>query len=92
MTPKSLSVGHGSKLSLLVRANGRNGKPAAGVRVSIKGAGISKVTGATNRLGIARTLVTPSKPGIVLIKPTAKKGCTSQRIGAVGAFTPPVTG
>ena len=53
---------------------------------------ISKVTGATNRLGIARVLVTPSKPGIVLIKPTAKKGCTSQRIGAVGAFTPPVTG
>jgi uncharacterized repeat protein (TIGR01451 family) len=92
VTPKSLSVGHHSKLSLVVRANGRNGKPAKGVKVSIKGAGIAVITGATNKSGLVRTLVTPSKPGIVLIKPTAKKGCTNQRIGAVGAFTPPVTG
>jgi hypothetical protein len=34
----------------------------------------------------------PKKPGIVLVKPAAYKGCVNPRIGVVGAFTPPVTG
>lgn len=91
-SPHSLTVGRHTRLSIVVRTNGPSGKPAQNVKVTISGAGIQIVTAGSNRLGVIRVTITPKKPGIVLIKPAAKRGCGNQRIGAVGAFTPPVTG
>ena len=46
----------------------------------------------TNKQGVARFSVKPSKAGIMLVKITSAKACNSARIGVVGVFEPPVTG
>ena len=46
----------------------------------------------TNKQGVARLGLTPSKAGIMLVKITSVKACNTARIGVVGVFEPPVTG
>ena len=69
----------------------RSRTPVAGVAVRFTGTGLDKVV-KTNRQGVARLGVTPSKAGIMLVKITSVKACNSARIGVVGVFEPPVTG
>jgi uncharacterized repeat protein (TIGR01451 family) len=87
-TPKSLTVG--KKATIVVRVTA-GGKPAKGRKVVVKGAGISK-SATTNARGVARIVVKPRKAGIVTITVPQKLVCGAKRIGAVGAFQPPVTG
>jgi uncharacterized repeat protein (TIGR01451 family) len=69
----------------------RSRTPVQGVAVRFTGTGFAKVV-TTNRQGIARLTLTPSKAGIMLVKITSAKACNSARIGVVGVFEPPVTG
>ncbi|MGH3080721.1 MAG: DUF11 domain-containing protein, partial [Gaiellaceae bacterium] len=87
-TPKSLTVGKKSAIVVRVTAGG---KPAKGRKVVVKGAGIS-TSARTNSKGIARIVIKPRKAGIVTITVPQKLVCGAKRIGAVGAFQPPVTG
>lgn len=85
---KTVMVGKGGKLALNVSAGG---KPVAGTKVRLKGAGVDKVvkTGANGRV---TTTITSSKSGIVVVSITGRKGCNTARVGVVGVFEPPVTG
>ena len=69
----------------------RSRTPVQGVAVRFTGTGFAKVV-TTNKQGIARLTLTPSKAGIMLVKITSAKACNSARIGVVGVFEPPVTG
>jgi uncharacterized repeat protein (TIGR01451 family) len=89
VAPKSLTVGKNAHLRLHVTAKS---KSIAGVTILVKGAGILKVSNRTDKGGHVTIVLHPKKPGIVLVKPAAYKGCVNPRIGVVGAFTPPVTG
>ena len=42
--------------------------------------------------GIARFVITARTPGILQIRVPSHSTCTRQRMGVLGAFTPPVTG
>ena len=85
----------------MVKANGKNQvvvakvtrskTPVRGVAVRFTALGLSKVV-TTNRQGVARLGLTPSKAGIMLVKITSVKACNTARIGVVGVFEPPVTG
>jgi uncharacterized repeat protein (TIGR01451 family) len=87
----------------MVKADGKPDKVTAkvtagkkrvkGVKVSVKGAGVSK-TARTNGKGVAVLKINPKKPGIVtvgVVQSNAKL-CGAQRIGVVGVFLPPLTG
>jgi uncharacterized repeat protein (TIGR01451 family) len=88
VTPKSATVGGLAVLNVRVRIAG---KPAVGVRVLARGAGIS-VSGLTNSAGIATLRGTAASPGVVTITVPGVLSC-SRRIGVSGAFLPPeVTG
>jgi uncharacterized repeat protein (TIGR01451 family) len=87
--PISLTVGKAQTVTATVKDSKR--KPMRGVRVTIRGAGIS-VSGVTNRAGIYRKVVRASRPGIVAISVRSSNRRCLDRIGAVGAFQPPVTG
>jgi hypothetical protein len=65
--------------------------PQLASNVRLKGS-LGLVTKATNKQGIVRTKVQAKKAGIVSFAPVAHKKCASPRIGAVGVFTPPLTG
>ena len=69
----------------------RSRTPVQGVAVRFTGTGFAKVV-TTNKQGIARLTLTPSKAGIMLVKIASAKACNSARIGVVGVFEPPVTG
>ncbi len=69
----------------------RSRNPVSGVAVRFSGKGIAKVV-RTNKQGVARLALRPSKAGIMLVKITSAKACNSARIGVVGVFEPPVTG
>jgi uncharacterized repeat protein (TIGR01451 family) len=85
----------------MVKANGkkhfvlakvtRSKTPVKGVKVRFTGVGVKKVV-KTNKKGVARVRVAPSKSGIMLVRITNVKACNSARIGVVGVFEPPVTG
>jgi uncharacterized repeat protein (TIGR01451 family) len=85
----------------MVKANGkrqlvlakvtRSKTPVKGVQVRFTSKGLSKAV-KTNKQGVARLSVTPSRAGIMLVKITSVKACNSARIGVVGVFEPPVTG
>jgi hypothetical protein len=60
--------------------------------VRIHGATLEIVTAPSNGKGLVTRSVRPMKPGIVVFRPVAKKGCRVTRIGVIGVFTPPVTG
>jgi len=85
---KTVMVGKGGKLTLTVRAAG---KPVAGAKIRIKGAGVDKVV-KTGKNGLVTTLVAAPKSGIVVVSITGSKGCNTARVGVVGVFEPPVTG
>src|SRR5262249_35960664 len=89
VAPKSLTVGKNAHLQLHVTAKN---KAIRGVKILVKGAAILKVSNRTDKGGRVTIVLHPKKPGIVLVKPAAYKGCVNPRIGVVGAFTPPVTG
>jgi uncharacterized repeat protein (TIGR01451 family) len=89
VAPKTLTVGSSGKLQLHVTAKN---KAIAGVKVTITGPGILKLSGRTNSAGKVTVTLNPKKPGIVLVKPASYKGCTNPRVGVIGAFQPPVTG
>ena len=65
------------------------GKVMKGVKVTVKGSGLS-VSGKTGRSGIARVAVTPRSPGLLTI--SAGSARCSKRLGVLGVFQPPVTG
>ena len=65
--------------------------PVRGVKVRFTGVGVNRVV-ETNKQGVARVGVTPSKSGIMIVRITNVKACNSARIGVVGVFEPPVTG
>jgi len=85
----------------MVKANGkryvvlakvtRSKTPVKGVQVRFRGKGLSKAV-MTDKRGVARLSVRPSRAGILLVKITSVKACNSARIGVVGVFEPPVTG
>jgi hypothetical protein len=85
----------------LVKANGRqqlvlakvtrSKTPVAGVAVRFTGSGLAKLV-ETNKQGVARLAVTPSKAGIMIVRITSAKACNTARIGVVGVLEPPVTG
>ena len=85
----------------MVKANGeqqlvlakvtRSKTPVQGVQVRFTGTGLNKAL-KTDKQGVARLSVRPSRAGIMLVKITSVKACNSARIGVVGVFEPPVTG
>jgi uncharacterized repeat protein (TIGR01451 family) len=88
VTPKSATVGSGSVLTARVRIGGR---PAVGVRVLARGAGLS-LSAVTNSAGVATMRGTATRPGVVAITVPGVLAC-SKRVGVAGAFQPPeVTG
>jgi uncharacterized repeat protein (TIGR01451 family) len=89
VTPHLLTAGKRSTLVLSLRTLG---KPAKNIHVRVTGPGIRKTSGPTNARGIVRISVKPAKPGILSFQPVAHRGCAVPRIGAIGVFTPPVTG
>jgi hypothetical protein len=67
------------------------GKPLAGAKIRIKGAGVDRVV-KTGKNGLVTTTITAPKSGIVVVSITGRKGCNTARVGVIGAFEPPVTG
>jgi uncharacterized repeat protein (TIGR01451 family) len=88
VTPRTLTVGRRTIVSVLVR---EAGKPVKGVRVVITGRGLSK-RATTNASGKARFVIVGRSPGILQIRVPSHATCRTQRIGVLGVFTPPVTG
>ena len=90
VAPKNLTAGRSGRLSLQVTAKS---KPIAGVKVELKGPGILKLSGRTDRAGRVTVMLHPKKAGLVQLKPAAYEGCSTVRIGVIGVFTPPpITG
>jgi uncharacterized repeat protein (TIGR01451 family) len=88
VTPKGATVGGATVWTVRVRIAG---KPAVGVRVLARGAGLS-LSGLTNSAGVAALRGTATQPGIVSITVPGVLTCT-KRVGVSGAFQPPeVTG
>jgi hypothetical protein len=83
--PRVLTVGHRAVVRVIVRARGR---AVAGIRVSLRGAGIAR-TARTNGHGVARLTVKPAKVGIVRIRVPHRRSCTTQEIGVAGVLKPP---
>ncbi len=88
VAPKTLTVGKAGKLTPTVKAGG---KPVAGAKVRIRGAGVDKVV-KTGKNGLVTTIVTAPRAGILVVSITGGKRCNTARVGVVGAFEPPVTG
>ncbi|HUQ21807.1 MAG TPA: hypothetical protein VM049_02235 [Gaiellaceae bacterium] len=88
VTPKSATVGGRAVINVRIRIAG---KPAVGVRVLARGAGLS-ASGLTDSAGVAALRGIASSPGVVTISVPGILAC-SRRIGVSGAFLPPeVTG
>jgi len=68
------------------------GKSPAGTKILLVGPGIRKVVTAGAR-GTVSTTIRASRPGLITATVRGPKGCVSaDRVGAIGALTPPVTG
>ena len=87
--PKQLYAGRATKMHITVISNH---KVVPGVRVQIKGPGISIITRKSNARGKITQTIKPKKAGIVYFKPIATVACKIPRVGITGVFTPPVTG
>ena len=88
VTPKSATVGGATVLNVRIRIAG---KPAVGVRVLARGAGLT-ASAVTNSAGLASLRGTATRPGVVTITVPGVLTC-SKRVGVSGAFQPPeVTG
>ena len=88
VTPRSLTVGRHVVIRVSVK---EVGKPVGGVQVVVSGKGLTK-RARTKASGVAALPITPTRPGILLIRVPTHATCNRQRIGVVGVFTPPVTG
>ena len=91
VTPKQLFAGKATTLHMKVM-NGLVG--VAGVRVRIKGAGLSLITGLSSASGKITQKIKPVKPGIVTFK-TVSKGTScriSKRLGAAKGAEKTLTG
>jgi hypothetical protein len=84
VTPKSATVGGPAVLRVRVRITG---KPASGVRVIARGAGIA-TSALTNSAGVAILRGTALRPGVVRVTVPGVLDC-SRRFGVSGAFLPP---
>src|SRR4029077_3347244 len=89
VTTRSTTVGRRTKLTVRVT---ELGKPAKGIRVHVKGAGVDRLSPRSNSRGAIRMTIKPRKPGIIQVGVYGKQSCGTPRIGVVGAFTPPLTG
>ena len=89
VTPGMVKVDGKRQLVLAKVTQARH--PVAGVAVRFAGTGFTAVV-KTNKQGVARFSIKPSKAGIMLVRITSAKACNSARIGVIGAFEPPVTG
>lgn len=78
----------GKRQTVRIVVRSTDGKVIKGMRVTVKGPGIS-VTGKTNAKGVLIVKIRPTSPGILRI--SAGTRC-SKRLGILGAFQPPVTG
>jgi hypothetical protein len=91
--PNQLYAGRSTKMHITVI---NNHHLVRGVRVQIKGPGISARTAPSNSHGKITKTIKPRKAGIVTFKPIVSKAsggaCKVPRIGITGVFTPPVTG
>jgi uncharacterized repeat protein (TIGR01451 family) len=89
--PKQLFAGRTTTMHIRV-TQGR--KAIAGVRVRIKGPGISAITKPSDKRGKILKKIHPKKAGVVTFRPivTDSAACGIPRIGITGVFTPPVTG
>jgi hypothetical protein len=86
---RTVPAGRKSGVLLTLRAGG---KPIAGARIRLVGPGLNKVV-VTGKNGKVLARFTTTKPGIVhvsALKP--HHSCSTQRLGAVGVFEPPLTG
>ena len=88
IAPKTVTVGKGGKLTLKVTAGG---KPIAGAKIRLKGAGVDRIVTSGKNGRVTTTIVAP-KSGIVVVSIAGRKGCNTARVGVVGVFEPPVTG
>jgi uncharacterized repeat protein (TIGR01451 family) len=84
VTPKSATVGGAAVVTVRIRIAG---KPAVGVLVLARGAGLS-ASGLTNSAGVASLRGTATRPGVVTITVPGVLSC-SKRVGVSGAFQPP---
>jgi uncharacterized repeat protein (TIGR01451 family) len=80
-----------SRLQVVLAKVTRSKTPVAGVAVRFTGSGLTKLV-KTNKQGVARLSVKPSKAGIMIVRITSAKACNTARIGVVGVLEPPVTG
>ncbi len=89
--PKALNVGQSTKIHLKI-TNGLKG--VAGIRVRIKGAGLSLITGKSNAKGKITTKIKPKRSGIVTFRTvsTTSSCKLSKRLGAVKAANISLTG
>jgi len=87
--PKNMTVGQSAILKMRVTAKNQ---PIVGMKVSIKGAGIQRLSGPTNSSGQVTVTVHPRKAGLVTFRSASQRSCNSARVGVVAPFTPPVTG
>jgi uncharacterized repeat protein (TIGR01451 family) len=90
VTPGQLYAGRKTKMHLKVT---QDKKAVKGVRVRIKGPGISVVTSKSNAKGKITKTIKPKKAGVVTFRPIVSgASCKVPRVGITGVFTPPVTG
>jgi uncharacterized repeat protein (TIGR01451 family) len=87
--PNQLYAGRATTMHIKVISNHRT---VRGVRVRIKGPGLSLTTKPSNAKGKIAKTIKPRKAGIVTFRPLATKSCKIPRVGITGVFTPPVTG
>jgi uncharacterized repeat protein (TIGR01451 family) len=81
VNPRLLHVGHRSLVTATVRSGGR---AARGVKVRLRGAGISRA-GTTNGRGTVRFSLKPTRPGMVRAQITNRRACNARLIPAVRA-------
>ena len=88
--PKQLTVGQITTLHLRIT---QNGKPAAGVKVRIKGPGFLVITKKSNAKGKITQVVHPTRKGVATFQPIVKKN-SCRALVKVGIAPPivPVTG
>jgi hypothetical protein len=89
VTPLFVVVDRQVIATVTVRAAG---KPVAGARVVVRGAGV-RGTAKSNERGVARIRVSGQQPGFLTVSLPGRNTCRgARRIGVGGPFLPPVTG